>query len=114
MAQARVRALVINPDPFFISRTEQLVALTVRYAMPTISNREFAASGGLMGYGISLTDPYRLAGIYTGRVLAGAKPADLPVQQSSRVELVINLKTAKGLGVTFPTALLVRADEVIE
>ena len=114
MARARVGALVINPDPFFISRMEQLVALTVRYAMPTISNREFAAAGGLMGYGISLTDPYRLAGIYTGRVLAGAKPADLPVQQSSRVELVINLKTAKGLGITFPTALLVRADEVIE
>jgi putative ABC transport system substrate-binding protein len=114
MAQARVGALVINPDPFFISRMEQLVALTVRYAIPTIYNREFAAAGGLMGYGISLTDPYRLAGVYTGRVLAGAKPADLPVQQSSRVELVINLKTAKGLGITFPTALLVRADEVIE
>jgi putative ABC transport system substrate-binding protein len=114
MAQARVGGLVINPDPFFISRMEQLVALTVRYAIPTIYNRDFAAAGGLMGYGISLTDPYRLAGVYTGRVLAGAKPADLPVQQSTRVELVINLKTAKGLGITFPTALLVRADEVIE
>jgi putative ABC transport system substrate-binding protein len=114
LVQARVGALVINPDPFFTSRMEQLVALTVRYAMPTISNREFAAAGGLMGYGVSLSDAYRLAGVYTGRVLAGAKPADLPVQQSTRVELVINLKMAKMLGITFPTTLLVRADEVIE
>jgi putative ABC transport system substrate-binding protein len=82
LAQARVSALVINPDPFFTSRMEQLIALTVRYAMPTISNREFAAAGGLVGYGASLTNAYRLAGVYTGRVLAGAKPADLPVQQS--------------------------------
>jgi putative tryptophan/tyrosine transport system substrate-binding protein len=114
LVQARVGALVINPDPFFTSRMEQLIALTVRYAMPTMSNREFAAAGGLMGYGVSITVAYRLAGVYTGRVLAGAKPADLPVQQSTRVELVINLKTAKTLGITFPTALLVRADEVIE
>jgi putative ABC transport system substrate-binding protein len=114
LVQARVGALVINPDPFFTSRVEQLIALTARYAMPTISSREFAAAGGLIGYGVSLTDAYRLAGAYTGRVLAGAKPADLPVQQSTRVELVINLKTAKMLGITFPTALLVRADEVIE
>jgi putative tryptophan/tyrosine transport system substrate-binding protein len=114
LVQARVGALVINPDPFFTSRMEQLIALTVRYAMPTMFNREFAAAGGLIGYGVSLTDAYRLAGVYTGRVLAGANPADLPVQQSTRVELVINLKTAKTLGITFPTALLVRADEVIE
>jgi putative tryptophan/tyrosine transport system substrate-binding protein len=114
LVQARVGALVINPDPFFTSRMEQLVALTVRYAMPAISNREFAAAGGLMGYGVSLTDAYRLAGVYTGRVLAGAKPTDLPVQQSTKVELVINLKMAKTLGLTFPTGLLVRADEVIE
>ena len=114
LVQARVGALVINPDPFFTSRMEQLVALTVRYAIPTIFNRDFAAAGGLIGYGVSLTDAYRLAGVYTGRVLSGAKPADLPVQQSTRVELVINLKTAKTLGITFPTALLVRADEVIE
>jgi putative ABC transport system substrate-binding protein len=114
LVQARAGALVINPDPFFTSRMEQLIALTVRYAVPTISNREFAAAGGLIGYGVSLTDAYRLAGVYTGRVLAGAKPADLPVQQSTRVELVINLKMAKTLGITFPTALLVRADEVIE
>jgi putative tryptophan/tyrosine transport system substrate-binding protein len=114
LVQARAGALVINPDPFFTSRMEQVIALTVRYAVPTISNREFAAAGGLIGYGVSLTDAYRLAGVYTGRVLAGAKPADLPVQQSTRVELVINLKMAKTLGITFPTALLVRADEVIE
>jgi len=114
LVQARAGGLVIGPDPFFISRTEQLVALTVRHAMPTIYNRDFAAAGGLISYGASLTDAYRLAGVYTGRVLAGAKPADLPVQQSTRVELVLNLKMAKTLGITFPTALLVRADEVIE
>jgi putative tryptophan/tyrosine transport system substrate-binding protein len=113
-AQARVGALVINPDPLFTGRIEQLVALAARYAMPTIYNREFAAAGGLIGYGVNLADAYRLAGVYTGRVLAGAKPADLPVQRSTRVELVINLKMAKTLGITFPTSLLVRADEVIE
>jgi putative tryptophan/tyrosine transport system substrate-binding protein len=114
LIRSRARSLVINPDPFFVSRMEQLVVLTVRYAMPTIYNREFAAAGGLIGYGASSTDAYRLVGVYTGRVLAGAKPADLPVQQSTRVELVINLKTAKTLGITFPTGLLVRAEEVIE
>jgi putative tryptophan/tyrosine transport system substrate-binding protein len=114
LVQARVGALVINPDPLFTGRIEQLVALTVRYAMPTIYNREFAAAGGLVGYGVDLTDAYRLAGVYTGRVLGGAKPADLPVQQSTRVELVINLKMAKTLGLTIPETLLATADEVIE
>jgi putative ABC transport system substrate-binding protein len=114
LAQKRVGALVINPDSLFTGGIEQLVALTVRYAMPTIYNREFAVAGGLIGYGVNLADAYRLAGIYTARVLAGAKPAELPVQQSTRVELVINLKMAKTLGITFPTSLLVRADEVIE
>jgi putative ABC transport system substrate-binding protein len=114
LAQKRVGALVINPDSLFSGGIEQLVALTVRYAMPTIYNREFAAAGGLIGYGVNLADAYRMVGVYTGRVLAGAKPADLPVQQSTRVELVINLKMAKTLGITFPTSLLVRADEVIE
>jgi putative ABC transport system substrate-binding protein len=114
LAQKRVGALVVNPDPLFSGGIERLVALTVRYAMPTIYNREFAAAGGLIGYGVNLAEAYRLAGVYTGRVLAGAKPADLPVQRSTRVELVINLKMAKTLGITFPTSLLVRADEVIE
>jgi putative ABC transport system substrate-binding protein len=114
LAQKRVSALAINPDSLFSGGIEQLVALTVRYAMPTIYNREFAVAGGLIGYGVNLADVYRMVGVHTGRVLAGAKPADLPVQQSTRVELVINLKTAKTLGITFPTSLLVRADEVIE
>ena len=114
MAQARVSALVINPDPFFISRMEQLVSLTARYAMPTISNREFAAAGGLIGYGVDIADAYRLAGVHTARVLAGAKPADLPVQHSTRLELVINLKTAKTLGLTIPETRLLTADEVIQ
>ena len=97
LVQKRVGALVITGDPLFTGRIEQLVALTGRYAMPTIYNREFALVGGLIGYGGSLTDAYRLVGVYTGRVLAGAKPADLPVQQSTKVSLVINLKTAKAL-----------------
>jgi putative ABC transport system substrate-binding protein len=114
LVQARVGALVINPDPLFTGRIEQLVALAARYAMPTIYNREFAAAGGLIGYGVNLADAYRLAGVYTGRVLAGAKPADLPVQQSTGVELVINLKMAKTLGLTIPETLLATADQVIE
>jgi putative ABC transport system substrate-binding protein len=114
LVQARVGALVINPDPFFTGRMEQLIALTVRYATPAIYNREFAAAGGLIGYGVSLSDAYRLAGVSTGRILAGAKPADLPVQQSSRVELVVNLKMAKTLGLTIPETLLATADEVIQ
>jgi putative ABC transport system substrate-binding protein len=109
-----VGALVINPDPLFTGRTEQLVALAAQYAMPTFYNREFAAAGGLIGYGVNLADSYRLAGAYTARVLAGAKPADLLVQQSTGVELVINLKTAKALGLIIPETLLAVADQVIE
>ena len=113
----RVRAggLVIGADPFFSSRLEQLAALTVRHAVPTVyQTREFTAAGGLMSYGASFTDTFRAVGIYTGRILRGDKPADLPVQQTTKVELFLNLKTAKALGLDVPATVLVRADEVIE
>jgi putative ABC transport system substrate-binding protein len=115
LAQLRAGGLVIGSDAFLTGRSEQLATLSVRYAMPAIyQHREFTAAGGLMSYGGSLTDQNRLAGIYTGRVLKGEKPADLPVQQSAIVELMINLRTAKALGLAVPLALLTRADEVIE
>jgi putative ABC transport system substrate-binding protein len=115
LVQLRVGALVIAPGTFFTSRSEQLAALTLQHAVPTIFQyREFAATGGLMSYGSNLTDAYRLVGVYTGRILRGEKPADLPVQQATKVELILNLKTARALGITVPITLLGRADEVIE
>jgi putative ABC transport system substrate-binding protein len=111
----QVGGLVIGSDQFFNSRSGQLAALALRHSLPAIYQyREFTAAGGLISYGASLTDAFQLAGIYTGRILNGEKPADLPVQQSTKVEMTINLKTAKALGLTVPPALLVAADAVIE
>jgi putative ABC transport system substrate-binding protein len=115
MAQMRAAGLVIGQDAFFADRSEQLAALALRHALPAIYQfRPFVEAGGLMSYGGSLAETRRLLGLYTGRILKGEKPADLPVQQSTKVELVLNMKTAKALSLTFPLTLLGRADEVIE
>jgi putative tryptophan/tyrosine transport system substrate-binding protein len=116
LIQLQAGGLVIGTDALFISQSERLAALSVRHAVPAIFQfRAFAAAGGLMSYGEgSIADFYRQSGVYTGRILKGEKPADLPVQQSTKVELIINLKTAKALGLTFPLSLLGRADEAIE
>jgi len=115
LAQLRAGALVIGPDAIFNGWAEQLAALTVQHAVPAIfERRAFAAAGGLMSYGGNTEESYRQAGVYTGRILKGEKPDDLPVHQSTKVELIINLKTAKALGIDMPATLLARADEVIE
>ncbi|MBI3759317.1 MAG: ABC transporter substrate-binding protein [Deltaproteobacteria bacterium] len=114
LLQLRAGGLVVGTDPFFSGRIAQLAALSIRHAAPAIYQYSFAAAGGLMSYGGNITDGYRQVGVYTGRILAGANPADLAVQQNMKVELVINLKAARALGLTVPQWLLARADEVIE
>jgi putative ABC transport system substrate-binding protein len=115
LVQTRANALLVGPDPLFNSRLVQLATLAVYHRVPAIYfDRAFAEVGGMLSYGANVTDQHRQLGIYTGRILKGEKPADLPVEQSTTVEFVINLKTAKTLGLTFPLPLLGRADEVIE
>jgi ABC-type uncharacterized transport system substrate-binding protein len=115
LARQRVGGLVVGPDPFFTSRRDQIAAFALRYAVATIGSfREYAMAGSVMSYGPNFTDSYRLIGTYVARILKGTHLADLPVQQSTKVEFVINLKTAKALGLTIPLPLIGRADEVIE
>jgi putative ABC transport system substrate-binding protein len=115
LAELRAGGLVIGGDAFFTSHSKQLAALTVQHAIPAIYQwREFAAAGGLMSYGSNVTETHRLVGNYAGRILKGGKPADLPVQQAAKVEMFINLKTARAFGITVPLPLSGRADEIFE
>ena len=115
LAGQRIGALMVIPDSLYFAQRDQLAALAARYAVPAMYFfREFVDAGGLMSYGANLAEPWRLAGTYVGRILNGEKPADLPVQQSTRIEMVLNLKTAKALGIEVPTATLLRATDVIE
>jgi putative tryptophan/tyrosine transport system substrate-binding protein len=115
LVNQQVGALLVGVDSFLTSRREKILALAMRHRLPTIyQNREFVLAGGLMSYHANFTDMYRVMGSYTGRIMKGEKAADLPVQEGSKVELMINLKTAKALGITVPPTLLARADEVIE
>jgi putative tryptophan/tyrosine transport system substrate-binding protein len=115
LVKLRARALVVGDDNYFINKFAQIIALGARYAVPMIAGwRDFAVAGGLMSYGSDLADIYRQSGLYAGKILKGSRPADLPVQQVVKIQMVVNLKTAKTLGITFPLPLIGRADEVIE